>query len=74
MHIAQTAATYLITQDEFDNDYTRTLSTIKHVQSSIANLSKWVPKDWEVYYKNALELYGYPPNTSKDYSYALHGE
>ena len=40
MHMAQTAVTYLITQDEFNNDYTRALSTIKHVQSSIANLKK----------------------------------
>ena len=45
MHMAQTAAIYLISQNEFNNDYTRALSTIKHVQSSIANLNKWVPKD-----------------------------
>ena len=74
MHMAQTAATYLMTQDEFNNDYTRALSTIKHVQSSMADLSKWVPKDWEIHYKNALELHGYPPNTSKDHGYTPHGE
>lgn len=63
-----------MTQDEFNNDYTRALSTIKHVQGSMADLNKWVPKDWETHYKNALELHGYPPNTSKDHGRASQSE
>jgi hypothetical protein len=74
MHMAQTVAIHLMTQEEFNDDCTRALSTIKQVQSMMADISKWIPKDWEIHYKNALEIHGYPPNTNKDHGYASHGE
>jgi hypothetical protein len=45
MHMAQTTATFLMEEDEFINNYTRSQSTIKYVQNTIAEMNKKVPTD-----------------------------
>jgi hypothetical protein len=45
MHIAQTTATFLMEENEFINDYTRSQSTIKYVQNTMAKMNKKVPTD-----------------------------
>lgn len=74
MHMAQTTATYLMTESEFINDYTRCQSTIKSVQNTMAAMNKRMPVDWETQYSHALKMHGYPPQSSKNHGYAPHHE
>jgi len=43
MHTAQTTAIFLMKENEFINDYTRSQSTIKYVQNTIAEKNQKVP-------------------------------
>jgi DNA-binding transcriptional MocR family regulator len=74
MHMAQTTATFLMEENEFINDYTRSQSTIKYVQNTMAEMNKKVPTDWETHYVNALKTHGYPPHATKNNGYAPNEE
>jgi len=65
MHTAQTTATFLMEENEFINDYTRSQSTIKYVQNTMAEKNQRMPTDWEAHYNFALKTHGYPPNAPK---------
>jgi hypothetical protein len=74
MYIAQTTATFLIEESEFINDYTRSQSTIKYVQNTMAEMNKKVPTDWETHYVNALKTHRYLLYATKNNSYAPNEE
>jgi hypothetical protein len=72
--MAQTTATFLIEEEEFINDYTRSQSTIKYVQNTMAEINKKVLAEWETYYVNALKMHRYPLYATKTNSYAPYEE
>jgi hypothetical protein len=74
IHIAQTTATFLIEEEEFINDYTRSQSTIKYVQNIMAEINKKVLAEWETHYVNTLKMHGYPPYATKTNGYTPHEE
>jgi hypothetical protein len=74
MHMAQTTATFLMEENEFINNYTRSQSTIKYVQNTMAEMNKKVLIDWETHYVNALKTHRYPPHATKNNSYAPNEE
>ena len=45
MYTAQTTATFLMEENEFINDYTRSQSTIRYVQNTMAEKNQRMPMD-----------------------------
>lgn len=70
LHLAQTTAFYVMTEEDFVQDPSRAKFTAKFAGQTLKDRNETLPRHWKDEYFEAIKTHGYPPHACKNQGYA----